>query len=694
VTATVGIIGTPAYMAPEQLAGRTADGRTDIFALGLVLHEMATGKLPAVRLAEPFEHLPESLRPVVERCLAEEPAARWQSAADVKAVLEWSGTRPMPARAPHEQPARRRWAAAGAAVLLLALVLPSAWLLLREPAPDAITTPFHLSISPPPNTSFRFARNGEGGFAISPDGTMLAFVGRTDGKAQLWLRRLDSGNSVVLPETEGAYMPFWSTDSKWIGFVTPQQMKKVALSGGAAVPLRTVTRNVFGASWNKEDVILFMSGANWISRGSATGSAAVQLIREARWPHFLPEGQRFIYAAPVANDVANDSADWELWVASLNPDEKPRRLDRRGVKAIYSAGHLLFHDRGMIYAQPFDLSRAEFSGEAFPVSAAPASRIHLRNTLVDFSANHQGMLVFPPHENALSRLIWRDRTGRDVGTVGMPGEYYTPRISPDGKRVAFSRRDNQNSDIWVTEINGNGSTRLTFDPGIDEHPIWSPDGAALIFANESTGRGNLYQKAATGAGDAKQLTTGAIEKQAIDWSGDGQFVIFTQISFSSEIMIMPASGGTPLSFLGHAQGATHAQFNPGVPRWIAYDYDDSGRREVYVQAFTPGQKAAAARWQISNSGGTMPRWRGDGKELYYLTLDGKMMAVSVSSQGDAFHAGSPVFLFDATAPVPRTPYFEYDVTSDGKRFLMIEPAIRPEFQTLTFVTDWRTMAGR
>jgi Tol biopolymer transport system component len=420
----------------------------------------------------------------------------------------------------------------------------------------------------------------------------------------------------------------------------------------------------------------------------------LSFIPNAIWPHFLPDGQRFIYAA-AADDKRpiNDTSDLDLWVASLNPDEKPRLL-RKGQKAVYSAGHLLFHDRGSIYAQPFDPARAEFLGDAVPVNATPASRLFLGNVLLDFSANIQGMLIFPPHENAFSSLTWRDRAGKQLGTLGMPGEYYNPRISHDDKRVVFSRRDNKNSDIWVADTSGIESTRLTFDSTIDEHPIWSPHDDAIIFANDGTGRANLYQKAATGAGQPKELTSGPAEKQANDWSSDGRFVLFTQIRGSSEIMVMSASGENAFSFLAHALGAAHPQFNPGTPRWIAYDFDDTGRREVYIQAFTPGQPASAARWQISNGGGVMPRWRADGKELFYLTLDGKMMSVTVSPAGDAFRATAPVFLFDATPPSLRSPSWEYDVSSDGKRFLMIEPAIKPESQVLTLVTDWRTLIGR
>jgi Tol biopolymer transport system component len=303
------------------------------------------------------------------------------------------------------------------------------------------------------------------------------------------------------------------------------------------------------------------------------------------------------------------------------------------------------------------------------------------------------MLVYPPQSNSLTALRWRDRTGKQVGSLGVPGEYYTPRISPDGKRVAFSRRDGNNSDIWVANLDANSLTRLTFDPAIDENPVWSADGASLTFGNDASGIANLYRKAATGAGTVERLTTNTVEEEPLDWSRDGRFLLFTQLTRSTEIMIRSTSGGQALSFLGHARGASKAQFNPGVPRWIAYDFDDSGRREIYVQAFEPGKPASPARWQISNGGGIMPRWRGDGQEIFYLSLEGKMMAARVSGDGAAFQSSTPQFLFNATPPELRTPNFEYDVSPNGERFLMIEPTEKSEYQPLTLVTNWRSRQG-
>jgi Tol biopolymer transport system component len=308
--------------------------------------------------------------------------------------------------------------------------------------------------------------------------------------------------------------------------------------------------------------------------------------------------------------------------------------------------------------------------------------------LADFSANLNGMLVYAPRTNALEELRWRDRTGKLLGVLGPPGEYYTPRLSPDGQRLAVTRRDGNNSDIWVSHAAAKTLTRLTFDPGIDDFPVWSPDGTTVTFANDGSGVANAYRKSATGTGTVERVLSSPYRQQPLDWSADGRFLLFTQITFSAEIMVYSASGGPPLSYLNHGFGATKAQFNPGAPRWIAYDFDDSGRREIYVQAFEPGKSATAARWQISSGGGTMPRWSGDGKELFYLTLDGNMMGARVSGEGSSFESSKPEVLFRATPPLMRSPSFEYDVTPDAQRFLMIEPAEKPEYLPLTLVSRW------
>ncbi len=583
-------------------------------------------------------------------------------------------------------PSKRTWRRAMVALWGMALAAAMVWLAVRDRRAVPATA-LNVSILPPAGTSFVYDRNGEGGFAISPDGTMLALIGHTEGKAQLWVRRLDQADSRLVPGSEGAYHPFWSPDSRWIAFFTPLKLKKVEVANGTTIDLCDVPPSTSGGTWSTRGVILWANpwtiplGTQPLRRISDLGGVPVAVPATAGIePYFLPDGQRFVYRAGYWSS--------ELWLGSLNPGEMPRRIGAGGSNPTYSAGHLLWVSNGTLMARPFDAASGQFTGAVMRVNAPLAVRVHLGLLLADFSANPSGMLVYPPRTNALEELRWRDRTGRVLGVLGPPGEYYAPRLSPDGQRVAFTRRDGNNSDIWVSHLTTNTLTRLTFDPGIDEYPVWSPDGAAVTFANSGSGVANLYRKAATGTGTLERLTSSPDRQQPLDWSADGRFLLFTQITLSSEIMIRSASGGQPLSYLNHGFGATKAQFNPGAPRWIAYDFDDSGQREVYVQAFEPGKIAPSARWQISTGGGTMPRWRRDGKEIFYLTLDGKMMAARVSDEGSSFESSTPEVLFHATPPLLRSPSFEYDVTPDGRRFLMIEPSEKSEYLPLTLVSNW------
>ena len=711
ITHTGIILGTAPYMSPEQALGGTVDRRSDIWSFGVVLAEILSGKRPftgastgdilasVVRTEPDLSDVPSQWAPLIRRCLTKDVRRRLQSIGEARLMLEDGSTEAPPAP-PVTHGARRKWKLAAAVVISFASLGAMAWTLLRG-RPPAAAVALTASLLPPPGTSFRFARNGEGGFALSPDGTMLAFVGRTEGKAQLWVRSLGESESRLLPGGEGAYDPFWSPDSRWIAFFTPQKLKKTEVATGALTDLYDRPNANLMGSWSPSGVIVTaapnssatpLKGLGGpIMRMPDAGGTPVPVPGTERGvtPHFLPDGRRFVFVRPGERGS-------DLWLASLDPGEKPRRVGEIGEHPIWSAGHLLSVVNGILMAQPFDPARGEFTGESFPLKAPLASRVLFGLLFSDFSANSlsgntQGMLVYPPQTNSLTALRWRDRAGKLLGSLGAPGEYYTPRISPDGRQVAFSRRDSNNSDIWVANLTGNAFTRLTFDPAIDENPIWSPDGATLTFSNDAAGRANLYRKAASGAGTIERLTTHIAEQEPLDWSRDGRFLVYTQITAPTEVMIQAASGGQPVSFLGqHAHGAVHFQFNPGTPRWIAYDFDDSGRREIYVQAFEPGKPASPARWQISDAGGQMPRWRGDGKEIFFLSLDGKMMAVRVSGDGAAFRSSAPQVLFDATAPQLRTPNWEYDVSPDGQRFLMIEPLVDPEHQPLTIVGNWRS----
>jgi eukaryotic-like serine/threonine-protein kinase len=354
-------------------------------------------------------------------------------------LFESSGTQPSAAES--ALPPKQTWWGMGVVAIGVALAAAIVWALLRDHTVVPIAA-LNASLLPPPATSFLFNRNGEGGFAISPDGAMLAFVGDTQGKSQLWVRRLDQSESRLVPGSEGAYKPFWSPDSRWIAFFTPLKLKKSEVANGATIDLCDVPPITSHGSWSARGVILW---------GNANGTMPIQRLPDvggppipvpgttgAVEPHFLPDGQRFVYRA--------DYWSQELWLASLDPQERPRRIGEVGMYPTYSAGHLLWVSNGILIARSFDVARGEFTGQPFRLNAPLAVRVHLGLLLADFSANAAGMLVYPPQTNSLVELRWRDRKGKLLGSLGASGEYYTPRISPDGQRVAFARRDSNNSE--------------------------------------------------------------------------------------------------------------------------------------------------------------------------------------------------------------------------------------------------------
>ncbi len=633
-------IGTPAYMAPEQWRG-SADHRTDIFALGCVLYEMASGRPPGPQKLEPAR-----LEWVVRGCLAAEPDDRWQSARDVSRLLASVVDSNVPDAA--TLPARFAWlwpTVAAISLVLLASVL-TMW---GRRRPETAREILHLSLAPPRDTTFLVARNSEGGIAVAPNGRMLAFSALVNGRPQLFVRRLDASEAVAVAGTEGAHFPAWSPDSKWIAFYTPGLLMKVAADGGAPQTIMKTDPRTSGLAWGGGNVLLITNVDIGLQQVPADGGVPTAAM-PGEWPSFLPDGKRFLFQRENA-----------VWLASLDSTEPPRRLvEAPAAKPIYSAGHILFIRDRTLMAQPVDPSSLQPSDRAFPVAEGLARTDPYRNP-GEYAASPDGLLVYAGGGRA-DKLVWRDRAGKALTELASGDEIVTPRISPDGKRVAFARIDHDNMDIWVTDLLRGSATRLTFDPVMDRYPIWSPDGGSITYSSGEFRQFDLYRKPSDGTGKAEKLTAEPSPQHAMDWSADGKNLSFTRNSTNTDLMILP-DRGEPYFFLQTNVSEGHSQFSPMAPRWIAYSSDDSGRREIYVKAFVPGKPAGDARWQISNGGGTTPRWRGDARELYYCVPDGRIMAVAVNGTGAAFQSAAPVALFQVQPPLLRSNDINFDVTA-------------------------------
>jgi Tol biopolymer transport system component len=684
------LLGTLPYMAPEQLEGKEADARTDIFALGATLYEMATGKkafsgpsqaslISSIMSSEPHPisqiqpMSPPALDQVVGVCLAKDPDARWQTAHDIRLQLEWisrGGSQSAVSSAPA---VKRRKAgelvAWGIAALALAVATWTRFDSTRRPAPA--THPVRFSVWPPVNTAFEIVGPAMAGpVTVSPDGRHLVFsaIG-SDGRRQLWVRPLDSLSARPLAGTENGSFPFWSPDGRTVAFFGYGELRRVEISGGPAVTV-CAAQDGRGGSWSRDGVILFAPGPfGAIHRVPAGGGAtepvtridAVRLETTHRWPHFLPDGHHFLFLA--ASHVSGAGPSNTVFLASLDSKET-RPLFQAKSDAVYSSGHLLFARGTTLLAQRFDANRLALSGEAFPVAEEVRYDDLLMRAL--FSASEAGTLAYHGGGAELSRLVWLDRTGKVLGSVGAPGRYSRPRLSPDGQRLAVEVRDPGGSDIWMHDLARGLATRFTFDPAEDRTAIWTPDGGSVFFSRRSGSALEFYLKPATGGGPERMLASGKTIGEVNDRSPDGRYLVLQTFGIGSnaawDLSILSIADSKLTTFRSTAFSETSGQFSPDG-RWIAYFSNESGRFEIYVQPF-PGP---GGRWQVSDAGGETPRWRSDGRELYFVAPGGRLMAVEVKT-GAGFEVGTPRFLFQTN--LRRLPGPQYDPSPDGQRFLV------------------------
>ena len=692
------VVGTFQYMSPEQVEGKEVDGRSDIFSLGAVLYEMVTGKRafegksqlsvasailekePApVSAAKPLT--PPALDHALRKCLAKNPDERWQSASDLASELRWVSESGAQARSAAPPAAAGRiiqewlaWLVAG--ILLAGLVATMLW---RTPKPIEETMYFPAPLAIP-------ARD----VAIAPNGRTIALIAYQESarKNLLWIYELGSHNVRALGDTESASYPFWSADGQSIAFFADGKLKKLDISGG---PVQTICDAPAGrgGTWNKDGVIVFAPDANeGLYRVSPLGGEPRQITFKDksrgedghRWPVFLPDGKHYLYLTANFTGLKGVNA---IFVGALDSNEKHFVVNANANAAYAAPGYLLFYGDKTLLAQRFDPKSFALTGEPKTVLADIQYLPQVRRAL--FAVSDNGVLAAQSGSGvALSQPTWFDRKGNEVGTVGKPDVYGNVFLNAHGDLVAVDMTDmaSLNTDIWIYELQRDSSKRLTFDPSLDQLPIWSPDASRLVFASNRQLKWDVYMKNADGAQEEKNVfPQDGLKKAPSDWSRDGRYILYSQ-GMDLWFVALPELKS---SLLVKAPSVIkNGQFSPDG-KWVAYASNETGKWEIYVTSFPE----ARGKWQVSTGGGEQPRWRGDGKEIFYLSTNGRMMAAPVTTGGN-FDSGTPVALFQAAPRQPILVYdlFVYDVSRDGQRFLINTPVKQTEMQPLSLILNW------
>jgi serine/threonine protein kinase/Tol biopolymer transport system component len=705
LTAQGSILGTFQYMAPEQLEGQEADARTDIFAFGVVLYEMVTAKkafegksqaslIAAILGAEPptittfVPAAPIELDRLVKACLIKESADRWQTAQDLVRELHWIRGTAGRARTSGTENGpfwRREWVLASAAIIaavaFMGALVPAIahW---REPPTQESEMRFEVLTEP------RF----DDTVVISPDGRLLAFDGLADGKWQLWIRPLDSITARPIPGTDGAVYPFWSPDSGSLAFFAEGKLKRISISGGPAQTLASAPEPR-GGTWGSDNTIVFapvISGPLYRVPASGGDTASATRLQAGqvshRFPYLLPDGRHVLYFTQ-SRGVAD-----AMYVSALDGSLDKRLFDAASGAVYARPGILLFRRQQALVAQRFDPRQLSIVGDAFPVADVAGSGPNAGS--IAASSSNSGTVVFRARteQGGGRQLIWFDRSGRNLGVVGGTslGPINVPDLSPAGDRVALHTTMNGNVDVWVIDVARGFRSRLTTDVQADQSPVWSPDGNQIIFSSARGGSFDLYRTSSLGDGSEELLLENPGTTTPTSWSSDGRSLLYSQLNPETgfDLYVLPLVGDRkPVVFANRPYDEENGQFSKDM-RWIAYESNESGQFEVFVQSY-PGPRG---KWQISTDGGRSPRWREDGRELYYVTADGSLMGVPirVSADGTEIESSSPVPLLRGQLRVtPRTTASRgnYAAASDGQRFLMTVPLAEAP-TPITVILNW------
>lgn len=704
LTSVGSIVGTVQYMSPEQIEGRESDARSDIFAFGLVLYEMIGGRrafdgktqasivasilaLDPAPLATVQPATPSALNTVVHHCLAKDPDDRFQTAHDLKLQLEMVSGLHLPPVTATVAPAKSKlWVWSVAAVMALVAIGAGAWAWKLANAPVKVIRGSFLPPASGTYSTFSLAQ-------VSPDGRYVVYAASVNGVTQLWLQSLESEVPQPMTGTDGATYPFWSPDSRSVGFFAGNRLKRAEVAGGPAQTICDVVDGR-GGSWSQNGTIIFGSRLTAIMKVSSAGgqpAPVTELDRKKshgthRWPWFLPDGKSFLFMTGI---TGNDNPRNELYLGSLDSKES-RMIVAASSNVVYASGHLLYRREGSLMAHPFDPDKKVLTGDAVPI--VEQLRFDPGTSVGNFSASTNGVLLFQHGmgSTGAQQLTWFDMTGKKTGTALDPATAYSFRLSPDNKRAAVSIVDGAgNVDVWIYDLLRSVKSRLTFDPTRDYEPVWLPDGKKVLYSSErEDARGQIWMKNADGSGEEECFMKSDGYDLPDHVSPDGKYLVFTRRSgTTADLWLIPLAGERkPVAYLQTSFNEFSGNVSPNN-QWIAYTSDESGRFEIYVSTFPH----AGGKWQISNGGGREPMWSPNGKELFYISLDNDLMSTSVTAAASSIQPGVPRKLFPSSpAPGRKT----YAIGNNGQ--LMVNGFVNEKSasQPLSFTINWPATVRR